>query len=816
MSTALQRLKLTSSFPFPPSQGGTPVIFSYTGSAQSYIVPTAVTSMWVHLWGAGGGGGGNTDAGAWNGGAGAYVTGILAVTPGETLRIIVGLGGSNNTTTAGSLDQGGGGAAGNPPNNCSSGGGRSAIQRGVNNDIVVAGGGSGSGWRQGAAATWFGTSGAGTSVNGLNGGGGGTQIAGGAAGPVSGYNPSTAGSKGQGGNGGGYASGGGGGWYGGGGGGVSGGNGGTGGAGSSYIDLLSNPSGENGSVPTAPATGSLYYGEGAAVGGRIGGPLTGGNGRIVLIPILPSTVPYTIKLNNIVPVQLRATFTYTGADQTYVVPTGVTSMRVYLWGAGGGGGLAGGGGAGAMVQGVLAVTPGETLTIVVGQAGDGLNRNEAGRTYGGGGQGGAGDALFNSRGGGRSAIRRSGADIVTVGAGGGGRGVRGGKGGLTNGFAPSSGTATGGTQSAGGNTGGALNLGGNSVADNNGGGGSGYYGGGGGPGQDQPGAGGSSLTSNLTLIPGETVFGFESTDGALAPNTSSPYYQANVGVGGIAGTASVRGGTGGNGLVVMLPNTATSPGVYSIVFRPPPFTPTQIAGLQMWLDAADSNSINSTGSAVSVWSDKSGNNRNLSGSGPLYQYYGGYPNINVNGAQNFLWSGSVNLQSVTAYIVLSYQNRTTDVAPFQAGNDSNDINGFIFFAFNNSGIPLGTVVATTSVYSNGDYSNFLSGTYPQSTTTELIPITIVEITISAQNAVKLFMNGALNAQNSFNTTRGTNLTRIQIGGRYWAFTGRIYEVILYNSVLAEAPRQQVEGYLAWKWGLQSKLPDNHPYKNTKP
>ena len=34
------------------------------------------------------------------------------------------------------------------------------------------------------------------------------------------------------------------------------------------------------------------------------------------------------------------TFLYTGADQTFVVPPGVTMVNVKLWGAGGGGGIA--------------------------------------------------------------------------------------------------------------------------------------------------------------------------------------------------------------------------------------------------------------------------------------------------------------------------------------------------------------------------------------------------------------------------------------------------------------------------------------------
>ena len=29
-------------------------------------------------------------------------------------------------------------------------------------------------------------------------------------------------------------------------------------------------------------------------------------------------------------------------------------------------------------------------------------------------------------------------------------------------------------------------------------------------------------------------------------------------------------------------------------------------------------------------------------------------------------------------------------------------------------------------------------------------------------------------------------------------------------------RQQLEGYLAWKWGLEANLPVDHPYKNAAP
>jgi hypothetical protein len=36
------------------------------------------------------------------------------------------------------------------------------------------------------------------------------------------------------------------------------------------------------------------------------------------------------------------------------------------------------------------------------------------------------------------------------------------------------------------------------------------------------------------------------------------------------------------------------------------------------------------------------------------------------------------------------------------------------------------------------------------------------------------------------------------------------EVVLVNRMLTAKERQSMEGYLAWKWGMQLSLPVNHP------
>ena len=65
-------------------------------------------------------------------------------------------------------------------------------------------------------------------------------------------------------------------------------------------------------------------------------------------------------------------FSYTGSDQTWTAPAGLTSATVYVWGAGGssGNGSNAPGGSGGYAEGIWSVTAGNTYTIVVGQGGD--------------------------------------------------------------------------------------------------------------------------------------------------------------------------------------------------------------------------------------------------------------------------------------------------------------------------------------------------------------------------------------------------------------------------------------------------------------
>ena len=235
-------------------------------------------------------------------------------------------------------------------------------------------------------------------------------------------------------------------------------------------------------------------------------------------------------------------FAYTGAEQTWVVPAGVSEVVIDAYGAQGGKDPGAYGpripALGGRAQGTLAVTPGETLWIYVGGCPTG--------TPGGGGasdvrQGGS--ALANRKivagGGGGTGNRGSGSTLST--AGGAGGGLTGDTGSQTGGAL----AGQGGTQSAGGAAGagaataGSLGQGGNAQSTNqgpggwNGGGaggfagtsqyrmgagGGGYYGGGGagngGTNATAGGGGGSSYIGGVTS--GSTTPGVRTGDGAVS------------------------------------------------------------------------------------------------------------------------------------------------------------------------------------------------------------------------------------------------------------------------------------------------------------
>lgn len=162
-------------------------ITRFTASGN-WTVPAGVTRARVRVWGGGGGGGGNGTAGAGGGGGGGgYAEDIITgLTPGASITITVGAGGTAGANT-GTASSNNGGAGGTSSFGASlsatggSGGGGSASSAGA-----AGTGGSGSGGGSGAILATGGSGSAGTaSGSGAVGGRGGEGAMGGGGGGTS-------------------------------------------------------------------------------------------------------------------------------------------------------------------------------------------------------------------------------------------------------------------------------------------------------------------------------------------------------------------------------------------------------------------------------------------------------------------------------------------------------------------------------------------------------------------------------------------------------------------------------------------------------
>jgi hypothetical protein len=51
---------------------------------------------------------------------------------------------------------------------------------------------------------------------------------------------------------------------------------------------------------------------------------------------------------------------------------------------------------------------------------------------------------------------------------------------------------------------------------------------------------------------------------------------------------------------------------------------------------------------------------------------------------------------------------------------------------------------------------------------------------------------------------------------YDRMVGAFAEIVFLKGTISDDDRQKMEGYLVWKWGMQSQLPTNHKYKDAAP
>ena len=264
------------------------------------------------------------------------------------------------------------------------------------------------------------------------------------------------------------------------------------------------------------------------------------------------------------------------------------------------------------------------------------------------------------------------------------------------------------------------------------------------------------------------------------------------------------------------------------------WTPSQIT-TALWLDASDAatlfdattgGSTPSTGGAIARWEDKSGNANNASqataGDRPTYLATGlnNLPTISFSpdsttsatGDRLTIQSASVLMPSAYTILGVVADDATAGTGPsgFRAWIEKAASNQFL-----NRKYWLGTFGSAYGLDKSGDVGE--QETILNTGVVNKSPqiVAAVKPATSANGSALFFQDGTQRSSDTSFTTLTTNTSPINIGGSFYPWNGRVSEVIILPTS-STGSRQMIEGYAAWKWGIQGSLPNDHPYKNGPP
>ena len=251
------------------------------------------------------------------------------------------------------------------------------------------------------------------------------------------------------------------------------------------------------------------------------------------------------------------------------------------------------------------------------------------------------------------------------------------------------------------------------------------------------------------------------------------------------------------------------------------WSPALLASTACWLDAADIATITLvSGTNVSEWRDKSGNGRHATQATSANQPT--YISSGMNSLGLVDWDGSNDAMTIsggtttTLHSELSSDN--TYSMAWAVKPDSISAAPVLLYVPENSwkflveikgdgGLYWGDITSNYRTYSGGSFFVINTGTF----------FTLIKTGSGAGTA---HVAGTLNSSFTNNGGLGDtpSLGAAFILGQYPGlfYDGKMAEIIISNYSWDTSERQQVEGYLAHKWGLTSSLPNDHPYKSTVP
>jgi hypothetical protein len=245
-----------------------------------------------------------------------------------------------------------------------------------------------------------------------------------------------------------------------------------------------------------------------------------------------------------------------------------------------------------------------------------------------------------------------------------------------------------------------------------------------------------------------------------------------------------------------------------------PFNPRQISTLRLWLDSADSNTVILSGLNVTRWNDKSGlRNNAINPIGTIrynQSFLNGFSMVRFAAGTSyfdFTMTYTATIRAVFAVVRIG-AGASGNTYLFIGGNTSAGVAiNFGSFAFSDLAL---NRAGGISLVAAGAPQNFFNNT------------SVISATNSTQaNGKGVFVNGnsqSLSADNTATSAFVAGSGQITIGGNNLLTLQQtdIGEILIYEVDITQLQRQQVEGYLAWKWGLAGNLPSTHPYKTAPP
>jgi len=232
----------------------------------------------------------------------------------------------------------------------------------------------------------------------------------------------------------------------------------------------------------------------------------------------------------------------------------------------------------------------------------------------------------------------------------------------------------------------------------------------------------------------------------------------------------------------------------------PLWTPAQIS-TAAWYDAADASSLSlGVGGQVTEWRDKSGADRHLAPSGalgkPVYDPAGA-----TGGLPAVVWQSPTYNEALRHGAAFTWQYAMS-VSRYADGLQATWLSGFQgMFATDSTFGCIGETAGEAGFVGSLTNGLRIDGQVEAGASVDPAlpwPTRVLGARITAGPTSDVFVLG--NDRNNI--------------GRGW--TGPISEVVVLAATPSDATRQQLEGYLAHKWGTAQALPLDHPHKTAPP